>query len=297
MQAYLIDASIYIFRSYFTLPDNWRADESDYPTQAVFGFTSFLIDLLKQKKPDYLFCAFDESLGSGFRHQLDSNYKANRELPDEALAFQLNACRQVCRVMGIREMASDSYEADDLIGSVANGVREMGGQPIIVTRDKDLTQIIREGDLFWDYGKYAPKTQYQLNGELQLRCEQMADYLALIGDSSDNIAGVPGVGPKTARQLLAHYCDIGEIFENLDRLCELPVRGAGKLAEKLCACREQVFLSKQLATIVTDVERVPGLDDIAWQGLHGGAFEIFCEEMGLGTALLNKARQLKLRQC
>jgi len=93
MQAYLIDSSIYIFRSYFTLPDNWQALDSGHPTNAVYGFTGFLLDLLRNKNPDHLFCAFDESLRTGFRHDLCADYKANRELPDEALAFQLNACR------------------------------------------------------------------------------------------------------------------------------------------------------------------------------------------------------------
>jgi len=123
MQAYLIDSSIYIFRSYFTLPENWQALDSGHPTHAVYGFTAFLLDMLRSKNPEHLFCAFDESLRSGFRHQLCPDYKANRELPDEALAFQLNACRQLCRVLGVAEMASATYEADDLIGAVAKNTR------------------------------------------------------------------------------------------------------------------------------------------------------------------------------
>ncbi len=157
MQAYLIDSSIYIFRSYFSLPDNWQALDSGYPTNAVYGFTGFLLDLLRNKNPQYLFCAFDESLGSGFRHQLCPDYKANRELPDEALAFQLNACRQLCRVLGIAEMASNTYEADDLIAAVARRTRQENAQPVVVTRDKDLTQIIESGDLYWDLARRRPR--------------------------------------------------------------------------------------------------------------------------------------------
>jgi DNA polymerase-1 len=153
MQAFLIDSSIYIFRSYFTLPENWRATENGFATHAIYGFTAFLLDLLKQKNPTHIFCAFDESLECGFRHQLCPDYKANRELPDEALAFQLNACRQLCRVMGIAEMASNVYEADDLIGGVASKVRQGNVQPVIVSRDKDLTQLIQANDLYWYFGK------------------------------------------------------------------------------------------------------------------------------------------------
>ena len=296
MRAYLIDSSIYIFRSYFTLPENWRAIDSGYPTNAVYGFTRFLLDLLRNKNPQHLFCAFDESLGSGFRHQLCADYKANRELPDEALAFQLNACRQLCRVLGIAEMASERYEADDLIAAVAAKTRLENVQPVVVTRDKDLTQIIQSSDLYWDFGKAPPKTQRQVERDLELGCQQMADFLALTGDSSDNIAGVPGVGAKTAKQLLMHYTDIPTILEHLDQLQDLPIRGAGKLADKLANCRQQLLLAKQLTTIVSDIEEAPGLSQIAWQGIHRDGFELFCEEMGFGSGFKDRAAQLRGRE-
>ncbi len=296
MQAYLIDSSIYIFRSYFTLPDNWQALDSGHPTNAVYGFTGFLLDLLRNKNPDHLFCAFDESLRTGFRHDLCADYKANRELPDEALAFQLNACRQLCRVLGITEMASNTYEADDLIGAVAQNARRENAQPVVVTRDKDLTQIIESGDLYWDFGKAPPKTQRQVEKDLELGCQQMADFLALTGDSSDNIAGVPGVGAKTAKQLLMHYADIQTILEHLDQLQDLPIRGAGKLADKLDNGRQQLLLSRQLTTIVTDIEEAPNLSQISWQGIHRDAFELFCDEMGFANSFNDRAKQLRARQ-
>lgn len=295
MQAFLIDSSIYIFRSYFTLPENWRATENQFSTHAVYGFTAFLLDILKQKDPAHIFCAFDESLECGFRHQLCPEYKANRELPDEALAFQLNACRQLCRVMGITEMASNIYEADDLIGGVASKVRLENAQPVIVSRDKDLTQIIQANDLYWDFGKSYPKTQQEMEVQLELGCNQMADYLALMGDSSDNIAGVPGIGAKTARQLLSHYASVDVIMEHLDQLQDLPIRGAKKLADKLDANRDQLFLSRKLATIVTEIDEAPALDAIGWQGIHQDAFAIFCEDMGFANAFASRAAVLKSR--
>ena len=295
MQAYLIDSSIYIFRSYFTLPDNWHSLDSGYPTNAVYGFTGFLLELLRNKQPNYLFCAFDESLGSGFRHQLCPDYKANRELPDEALAFQLNACRQLCRVLGITEMASTIYEADDLIGAVAKRTRNAKAQPVVITRDKDLTQIIEADDLYWDFGKAPPKTQRQVEKDLQLGCQQMADFLALTGDSSDNITGIPGVGAKTARQLLLHFPDIDAILEHLDQLQDLPIRGAAKLADKVTMHREQLLLARQLTTIVSDIDAAPELDQIAWQGVHAQAFELFCDEMGFGNSFSQRAHSLRAR--
>ena len=295
MQAYLIDSSIYIFRSYFSLPENWHALELGYPTHAVYGFTGFLLDILRHKQPQHLFCAFDESLGSGFRHQLCANYKSNRELPDEALAFQLNACRQLCRVLGISEMASHTFEADDLIGGVASKLRQVAVQPVFVSRDKDLIQLVQSGDLYWDFGKSHPKSQAELEAELDIGCGQMADLLALVGDSSDSIAGVPGIGAKTARQLLSHYPGIDVIMEHLDQLQDLPIRGAKKLADKLDSHRDQLFLARQLATIVTDVDEAPGLQEISWQGIYQDAFELFCEEMGFGTVFAARANNLKKR--
>ena len=296
MQAYLIDSSIYIFRSYFTLPENWQALDSGHPTHAVYGFTAFMLDMLRNKNPEHLFCAFDESLRSGFRHQLCPNYKANRELPDDALAFQLNACRQLCRVLGVAEMASETYEADDLIGAVAKNTRLASGQPVVVTRDKDLMQLIEAEDLFWDFGKAPPKTQRQVEKDLEIGCQQMADFLALTGDSSDNITGVPGVGAKTAKQLLLHFPDIDAILDHLDQLQDLPIRGASKLADKIDTHREQLLLARQLTTIFTDIKEAPSLDQIAWQGINLDAFDLFCEEMGFADKVHDRAKQLRGRQ-
>ena len=296
MQAYLIDSSIYIFRSYFTLPENWQALDSGHPTHAVYGFTAFMLDMLRNKNPEHLFCAFDESLRSGFRHQLCPNYKANRELPDDALAFQLNACRQLCRVLGVAEMASETYEADDLIGAVAKNTRLANAQPVVVTRDKDLMQLIEAEDLFWDFGKAPPKTQRQVEKDLEIGCQQMADFLALTGDSSDNITGVPGVGAKTAKQLLLHFPDIDAILDHLDQLQDLPIRGASKLADKIDTHREQLLLARQLTTIFTDIKEAPSLDQIAWQGINLDAFDLFCEEMGFADKFHDRAKQLRGRQ-
>jgi 5'-3' exonuclease len=123
----------------------------------------------------------------------------------------------------------------------------------------------------------------------------MADLLALVGDSSDSIAGVPGIGAKTARQLLSHYPGIDVIMEHLDQLQDLPIRGAKKLADKLDSHRDQLFLARQLATIVTDVDEAPGLQEISWQGIYQDAFELFCEEMGFGAVFAARANNLKQR--
>lgn len=296
MQAYLVDASIYIFRAYFSLPENWYAENPRWPTQAVYGFASFLIDLLQSKNPRYLYCAFDESLTQGFRHQLSPSYKQNRVLPDEQLAFQLNACRQLCRVLGVAESASAIYEADDLIGSVASNVRKRGGRNTFVTRDRDLAQLVGADDMYWDFGNSAPVDQRKLQEKLQLRCTQMADFLALTGDPGDSIDGVPGIGPKTARVLLEHFDTVDEILVNLHLLEGLPVRGAKGLAAKISAACQQLLLARQLTTIVTSISDAPGLADIGWQGVDHEGFELFCKDMGLGSGLHRRAKNLPAKE-
>ena len=295
MQSFLIDSSIYIFRSYFTLPNNWKSIDSNYSTNAVYGFTNFLINVLQQTEPKYIGCAFDESLGSGFRHEIFCDYKANRELPDNALAYQLEACRQLCRVLGIFEVASSMYEADDLIGSMVRTTKMEGMQPVIVSRDKDLMQLIDDDVLYWDFGKSQPQNKNHLEHKLEIKCSQLADFLALTGDSSDNIPGVDGIGVKIARQLLSFFPNVESIIEHLDQLEDLPIRGAGKLADKINISKDQIFLSKQLATIVTDIDDGPKISELAWKGVQVQAFEIFADEMGFGGSFESRIARLKQR--
>jgi len=123
----------------------------------------------------------------------------------------------------------------------------------------------------------------------------MVDYLALVGDKSDNIAGVPGVGEKTAKQLLSHFPNIDAILEHLDQLQDLPIRGAKKLADKLLGSTDQMMLARELATIITDVQSMPTVKDISWQGIQVQALELFAEEMGFGSVFSARIADLKHR--
>lgn len=292
MRALLVDSSIYIFRSFFSLAENWHAPESLSPTHAVFGFTSFLLELLTRQRPDYIYCAFDESLGSGFRHQIDAGYKRNRALPDAPLAFQLTACRRLCALLGIAESASSKYEADDLIGSVARKVRAEGTQVVFVTRDRDLTQLVESEDLWLESNAQAPLSQEILEKSLGVCCRQIPDLIALKGDPGDSIQGVPGVGIKTAGILLQHFNNVHELLANLHRLREFPIRGARRLADKIADHRETIVLARQLATIVCSVEDVPDLHEISWRGIDRSGFLSFCREMGFGNTFVHRAEQL-----
>lgn len=294
-QLYLVDASIYIFRNYFALPENWFSKEG-IATSAVQGYASWLLTLLHKQQPQYIAAAYDESLGSGFRHQLYPHYKANRALPDDDLAFQLLACRQLAELLGIYHLASDTYEADDLIGTLASYGRQQQLQPVIISRDKDLAQLVQQGEVMWDFPNEQPETPQQLEANFGVRLWQLADYLALVGDGVDNIPGVPGIGKKTAAALLGNYDSIEQLFANLHLLSELPVRGASSLPSKLADYQSQLQVMQQLTRIKCDVplEFAAGQtrSRLRWKGVDQMGFAAFCEHMGLSQQLLTRAAKL-----
>lgn len=285
----LIDASIYIFRYYFSMPDNWFSAEKGYGTGAVYGYSLFLLRLLEQQRPSHLAACYDESLGQCFRNDIYPGYKASRALPDEALAFQLHACRRFGELLGIPSYASQTHEADDLIGTLTKVCRASAGPIAILTRDKDLAQLlVRSQDYLWDHA--ADQTFYaaDIQAKLGVTPAQLVDYLALVGDSIDDIPGVPGIGAKTASALLQHSGSLAKLFEDPDSLAQLPLRGARGLAEKLISYREQIEVAQQLARIVEDLPLGLQLNDLQlgdpdWTGL-----EDFAREMGFGKAFTTR---------
>jgi len=223
---------------------------------ALFGFTQFLLQFIRRTKPNHLALAHDESLFCGFRHELSSNYKSNRELPDENLEMQLNACSEIGRILGLSSYASKIYEADDIIGTLATSIRnqDSSAEIAIVTRDKDLAQLLEnERDHLWDYNNNNRRYREDIVDEYGVSPEQFPDYLGLIGDSVDCISGVPGVGPVKAQALLQQYEDIEDIYENLEKVPMLEIRGAKGLAKALEENRSLADLSKKLATIVCEL--------------------------------------------
>lgn len=280
----LLDASIFIFQYYFSLPENWASDEG-YSTNAVYGYTAFLLRLLEEQRPRIIAACFDESLGSCFRNSIYPDYKCSRPPADEALAFQLQACREATELLGIASFSSREYEADDLLGSLSRLLRSKAPPIAILSRDKDLGQLLRrEHDFLWDYSKKEKAFADGIHGKFGVYPHQLADYLALVGDSIDDIPGVPGLGPKTAQALLGVHESIDGIFSALDELHQLPIRGAKKLAEKLEAHAEQVFMARQLATIVETVPLHCNSSDLAWSeaAVDRDNFGEFCERMGFG---------------
>jgi DNA polymerase-1 len=249
---YVIDASYYVFRAWFSMPDDMQ-DRDGELTNALYGFTRFLGDFLEYTRPDYVAVAFDTSHATCFRNEIYPDYKANRDPAPEELKQQFDRCRQVTRALGLREYAEQRYEADDIIGTLVTRMRFKGLRSTILSRDKDLAQLLDAGDVMWDYtgGK---KTAYKdVPAKYGVRAEQMVDFLALAGDSVDNIPGVRGVGPKTAVALLQHFDNMDAIYARLDEVHAVPVRGAKTLATKLATHKEDAFLSRELSRIDCNV--------------------------------------------
>lgn len=297
--AYLLDASIYIFRYYFSLPDNWFS-EDDLPTAAVYGYTTFLLQLIEKRQPTVIAACYDESLNTCFRNTLYPDYKSSRELPDPALAFQLNSCKKVGELMGIASFASTRYEADDLIGTLAATLRKDPTPIAILTRDKDLGQLIqRPQDFMWD-----PKfksgndggSHYQYDQDIiekfGVKPSQLVDYLALLGDSIDDIPGVPGIGAKTAAGLLQAHKDILEIFRNIDQLHTLPIRGAGKLADKLIEHTKQIAMARQLAQIVENIPLGVTRSDLELAPPDLPALQDLFQSLGFSKNLYQRAEKV-----
>jgi 5'-3' exonuclease len=255
--AFLVDASIYIFRAWFSLPDRWHTAEG-WPLNAVYGYSAFLLDVLQHVAAgDYCAVAFDESLGSCFRNDIYPGYKASRELPDEALAFQLDCCREITERLRLPCFASERFEADDYIATLARAIREEGVQVTLVTRDKDLGQLLLgDGDRWWDF---AADTRLDASGFVSrfgVHPEQFADYLALVGDPVDDIPGVPGVGARTAARLMQHFGDLQTLGRSLSEVPALDIRGAARVARLLREHWPTVALSRRLTALE---DRIPGV--------------------------------------
>lgn len=288
---HLIDASVYVFRAYYSMPPD-LVDGDGNPVHAVYGFARFLCDLIERAKPEYLAVAFDASLTSSFRNQIYPAYKANRDPAPPDLLLQFERCRSFCEHLGLAWFDSNEFEADDIIGTLATRMRNEGLRATIVSRDKDLAQLIGPGDVYWDYSGNERYHHGQIAERFGVAPERYADYLALTGDAVDNISGVPGVGPKTATALMQNYASLEELYERLDTVRDLPLRGASKLPDKLAMHREAAFLARQLTRIRCDMPLATTRADLRRRPPDLAAIGSFCSANGFGQLLQRQAARL-----
>jgi DNA polymerase I len=288
---YLIDASVYVFRAYYSMPDD-MVDDAGNPINALYGFCRFIGDFMEQVTPEFVAIAFDESLSSSFRTEIYPEYKANRDPAPPELRRQFEQCRRYVRALGVMELGSPRYEADDLIGALVEHGRREGRPSTIVSRDKDLTQLLGKDDVFWDFAGKGKLSYDEIPSSFGVWPEQIADFLALAGDAVDNIKGVPGVGRKTAEKLLQHFGSLDEIYENLHRVHEVNVRGAKTLAAKLDTHRDAAMLARRLTGIACDapIDGAEALLQPAPPKL--GEINALFDEAGIGMALRRQAERV-----
>lgn len=278
---YLVDASMYVFRAWHSMPDEWH-DADGWPLNAVHGFARFVMELLERERPQHIAVAFDEALDSCFRNALYPAYKANRESAPEELTRQFAYCKQVCTALGIATLAHADYEADDLIGSALHLARGGGFRGVIVSADKDLSQLLGEHDEQFDFARGQRWGSGGVKARHGVHAHQIADYLALAGDAVDNIPGVSGVGAKTAAVLLAHFGSLDAILERVDEIPFLRIRGAAQLAVRLRAQREQALLYRQLSTIALNAPLAENHRFFARGDADGSSLSALCETLRFG---------------
>lgn len=288
---YLIDASVYIFRAHRAGLE-WMMDGQGQPVSAIFGFARFLGDLLERVRPRYLAVTFDQRSSRSYRCRIYPAYKAHREPAPVALKMQIERCRELCGHLGLPSFVSPDYEADDLMGTLSCQMRAQGVPSAFITRDKDLAQLVRDGDLYWDYGGQAPLGYRDIERRFGVRPECFADYLALTGDDSDNIPGVPGIGPKTAATLMKHFGSVEALYGDLARVATLKMRGAGLLPALLREHRESVYLARRLTQIVCDMPLAPGPEGLLRRLPDLPALSALYDSLGFGPMLRRQAERL-----
>ncbi len=250
---YLIDASAYIYRAYHAIAP--LTNKSGLPTHAVYGFTNILLRVLREKAPKFIGIAFDVR-GPNFRHEMYQPYKANRPSMPNDLACQIPYIKEIVAAHNFACLERQGYEADDLLASAARKLATQGHPVILVSGDKDLLQLVSETITVWDPMRDVFMNPAAVQKKYNLPPHQLLDFFALMGDSSDNVPGVAGIGPKTAEKLINEYGSLEGLYQNIETLSQ------AKLKEKLLTSRENAFLSRQLIALKEDLA-TPELQEYA----------------------------------
>ena len=269
-------------------------DRDGHPVHALYGFARVLGDLIERARPKYIAVAFDQSLTKCFRNTIYPAYKANRDPPPADLQLQMERCMELCRFLGVAAFASPEYEADDIIGTLLHAMRREGVRSTVVTRDKDMAQLIGEGDVYWDFGGREPFGYHDIEGRFGVIPERFVDYLALVGDAVDNIKGVPGIGPKTAAMLMKHFTSLDEIYGDLERVGTMKMRGAAAVGARLREHREAAYLARQLTAIACNMPLEAGPETLRRRlpdmtGLNG-----FYDAQGFGPMLRRQGERIAM---
>ena len=281
---FIIDGYATLYRAHYALIRNPLTTTAGIPTSAVFGFANQVFQLLEEENPDYIVAAFD-SKGKNFRHELYTDYKASRSAMPDEIQTQLPYLWELLDGMNIPVLRIEGVEADDIIGTVAKMCEKDDLQCNIVSGDKDFMQLINDKTLL-----YAPQARrrekevfnaQKVSEKWGVGPEHIIDLLGLMGDSSDNVPGVEGVGPVTAKKLIQKFGSMEKIYENIDQIEN------EKMRERLLNNKDNAFLSKQLVTILTDVTVDASLSDFEKKKANNTKLESIFKELEF-TGLLKK---------
>ncbi len=276
----IIDLSNYIFRAFFAIRPLHAPDGT--PVNAVYGVLSMIHNMIVKHKPTHILIAKDTKEGS-FRKEIYVEYKAHRTAPPDELIPQFDLVDELITALGIPEIKMARYEADDVIGSVATQWKNSFDEILIASGDKDLMQFVGEQIKMLDTMKEKTYEREDVKDKMGVYPEQVVDYLALIGDSSDNIPGVPGIGPKGAQNLLEEYGNLEKILDNVAEIKNKRCQTA------LLEHKDKAILSKELAKIVVDLKLPLTLDQAAYQLKVNPDLEAFFEKVGFRTWLAKLA--------
>lgn len=281
---YIIDGTAMLFRSYFG--KFRKQNDAGVEVGAVMGMTMFVSKFIHAVRPSYLAAVFDAGRLT-FRNEIDPRYKANRGDPPEDLVPQFPLARQAMAALGIPHFAMVGYEADDLMATLTRRMEQEDFQTVLAATDKDLLQCLRPGVWGMDMKTFGLVGEAEVEAKFGVKPHQMADLQALIGDSTDNVPGVKGVGAKSASLLLSELGDLDTVYSRLSDIPYLPIRGAKSLAQKLSQGREEAQLALKLVTLKDDVPdpKMEGLspDDLRYRGAPEMG-EDFFDQMGFHRA-------------
>lgn len=244
-QVYLIDGNAYIYRAYHAITP--LSNSHGLPTHAIYGFINIIRRVLRERNPEYVAIAFDAK-GPNFRHQLYSGYKSNRPPMPEDLAIQIPHIKEVVAAHNILTLEISGLEADDILAAAATLLSQKGAQVTIVTGDKDLLQLVSDNVVVWDPMSDKTMDRDGVVKKYNVPPEHLLDLFSLIGDKSDNVPGVPGIGPKTAEKLINQFGSLDLLYESVESLPK------GKMRENLINHQQDALLSRQLIRLKTDFE-------------------------------------------
>ncbi len=251
-KVYLIDGSAYIYRAYHAVAP--LTNSHGLPTNATLGFVNIIHRIQREKTPSHIVVAFD-SRGPVFRHEIYEDYKANRPPMPEDLAQQIPYIKSFVAGSRIPAIEREGVEADDIIASAARHLSKQGCQVVIVSGDKDLLQLVDQQVVMWEPMNNKLYDATAVHEKFKVDVENLLDFFALVGDSSDNVPGVPGVGPKTAEKLINEYGSLDGVYERLEEMKK------SKMKERLAENREAAYLSKDLIRLKTDVDIPANITD------------------------------------